>query len=393
MRPIINPGLRRLWRDNATLQLGVDAGHAIVLSGLGTAASAVLDLLDGTRTRAQLLAETTAAGRELITLLEAEGVLDDASADPAGTASPPALEHGRLAPDRASLSLLAAGPGGARMTLRRRQAAIVRIRGAGRVGAHVATLLAAAGVGSVIVDDAAVARPADVAPGGLRLDDVGRPRSVAAGRAIARACRPAVARRRAATPVRPDLVVITPTGPPVADVDEAADLERAGLPHLIAGVRETTGIVGPMVLPGSAACLGCQHLHRTDRDPAWPLLVAQLTRRPEVGIDPCDVTLAALVAALAAMQALALLDAGLGANGDRRGQPEQPPPGSRATAVTNGTSADQPVMFPASALPASVGGTLELALPSWRIRRRSWPVHPDCSCAAAAGLPKPDGPG
>ncbi|MGF7237569.1 MAG: ThiF family adenylyltransferase [Frankia sp.] len=393
MRPIINPGLRRLWRDHATLQLGVDAGHAIVLSGLGAAASGVLDLLDGTRTRAQLLAETTAAGRELITLLEAEGVLDDASADPAGSTSLPALEHGRLGPDRASLSLLAAGPAGARVALRRRQAAIVRVRGAGRVGAHVATLLAAAGVGSVIVDDAGVARPSDAAPGGLRLDDIGRPRSVAAGRAIARACRPAVSRRRAATPVRPDLVVITPTGPPVADIDEAADLEQARLPHLIAGVRETTGIIGPMVLPGRSACLGCQHRHRTDRDPAWPLLVAQLTRRPEVGIDPCDVTLAALVAAVTAMQALALLDAALGANGDRRGGPQRSPEDSRAASVTDGTAAAGPTMFPTAALPASVGGTLELALPSWRIRRRSWPVHPDCSCAAAAGIPKPGGPG
>jgi hypothetical protein len=380
MRPIINPGLRRLWRDSATLQLGVDAGHAIVLSGVGSDAAGVLELLDGTRTRAQLLAEATAPGRELVALLEAEGVLDDAAADPLGSTNPPALERDRLAPDRASLSLRTDGPRGARTALRRRRASIVRVRGAGRVGAHVATLLAAAGVGSVIVDDAGVARPSDTAPGGLRLDDVGRPRSVAAGRAIARACRPPAPRRRPATPVRPDLVVITPTGPPVADADEATDLERAMVPHLIAGVRETTGVVGPLVLPGRSSCLGCQHLHRTDRDPAWPLLVAQLTRRPDVGVDPCDVTLAALVSALAAMQALELIDAGLGANGDRR-------------SVTDVTGRAAPATFPTAALPATVDGTLELALPSWRVRRRSWPVHPDCSCVAATGPDGGDGPG
>jgi hypothetical protein len=33
--------------------------------------------------------------------------------------------------------------------------------------------------------------------------------------------------------------------------------------------------------------------------------------------------------------------------------------------------------------PASVGGTLELELPGWQWRRRSWPQHPDCDCAWA----------
>jgi hypothetical protein len=31
-------------------------------------------------------------------------------------------------------------------------------------------------------------------------------------------------------------------------------------------------------------------------------------------------------------------------------------------------------------LPAAVGGTLELALPDWRWRRRSWQLHPACGC-------------
>jgi hypothetical protein len=56
---------------------------------------------------------------------------------------------------------------------------------------------------------------------------------------------------------------------------------------------------------------------------------------------PCDVPLAAAVAAQAAQQALAHLE---------------------------GTGA------------ACVGATLELALPDWRWRRRSWPSHPQCDC-------------
>ncbi|THJ71335.1 thiamine biosynthesis protein ThiF, partial [Candidatus Frankia alpina] len=34
-------------------------------------------------------------------------------------------------------------------------------------------------------------------------------------------------------------------------------------------------------------------------------------------------------------------------------------------------------------LPVTAGGTLELPLPDWHIRRRSWPVHPNCPCRTA----------
>jgi hypothetical protein len=32
--------------------------------------------------------------------------------------------------------------------------------------------------------------------------------------------------------------------------------------------------------------------------------------------------------------------------------------------------------------PATLAGTLELRLPDWRIRRRSWAPHPRCDCGA-----------
>ena len=94
-------------------------------------------------------------------------------------------------------------------------------------------------------------------------------------------------------------------------------------------------------MPGQTACVRCLDLHRTQRDPAWPRLLAQLaTNRPQV---PCDVTLAALVSATAAAQVLAWVDT-------------------------------------ARSLPATANGTLELTTPEWRFRRRSWPPHPACGC-------------
>jgi bacteriocin biosynthesis cyclodehydratase domain-containing protein len=114
------------------------------------------------------------------------------------------------------------------------------------------------------------------------------------------------------------------------------------IPHLVASASEAIGIVGPLVVPGRSACLRCLDLARADRDPAWPLILAQIAdRRP----DPvaCDAPLAAAVAAQAVTQALAFID-----------RPAD------ASAVLN--------------------GTLELVLPSWQWRRRTWLPHPDCYC-------------
>jgi hypothetical protein len=85
-------------------------------------------------------------------------------------------------------------------------------------------------------------------------------------------------------------------------------------------------------------------MHRTDRDPAWPRIIAQTDGRL-TGVAACDVTLAALVAALAAQQVLAHLD---------------------------------------GFVPATVDGTVETSLPFGMPRRRSWQPHPACGCTWAA---------
>ena len=54
---------------------------------------------------------------------------------------------------------------------------------------------------------------------------------------------------------------------------------RAGVAHLAVTAEEAIGIVGPMVRPGQTSCLRCLHLTRSDLDPAWPLILAQLVGR------------------------------------------------------------------------------------------------------------------
>jgi hypothetical protein len=53
----------------------------------------------------------------------------------------------------------------------------------------------------------------------------------------------------------------------VGDQDFA---ERERLPHLHVGIRHTSAVVGPLVVPGFTSCLRCNYLHRRDQDPSWP---------------------------------------------------------------------------------------------------------------------------
>ncbi|MET0475067.1 MAG: TOMM precursor leader peptide-binding protein [Mycobacterium sp.] len=62
----------------------------------------------------------------------------------------------------------------------------------------------------------------------------------------------------------------------VADPRVLRELHEARIPHLPVRVRDGTGLVGPLVIPGVTSCLGCADLYRSDRDAAWPAVAAQL---------------------------------------------------------------------------------------------------------------------
>jgi hypothetical protein len=339
MRPTLKPGLLHLWRDSKTVQIGVDPRRGFAVTGLGDATAAVLAVLDGSRDRAALLAETATRGitadatDHVLALLAAGGALDDYPVTARHLL--PDATRARLAPELATASLaLGDGDGGARV-IARRLLSQVRVHGAGRIGSSIACLLAASGIGHVTSLDRRPAVAGDAAPAGLGLTDAGTPREQGAARAI----------RRVAPDVRtddngtqPDLAVLTSGHDPGL----VAGLMTGRIPHLAAVAAEAIGIVGPLVLPGRSACLRCLDLTRADRDPAWPLIAAQLAGKSPA-TPACDAVLATAVAAQAAGQVLAFID--------RTG------PG-----------------------PAVIGGTLELVLPDWRWRRRTWPVHGECAC-------------
>ncbi|MER5944269.1 TOMM precursor leader peptide-binding protein [Streptomyces sp. NPDC001928] len=322
----MKPALRRGWRDLNTVQFGMTPAHALTLGPMDTATGSFLDQLNGTR-GLELLREE---GRRmdlpdghvdrLVRRLAGAGLLDDAKGGgPAGDTLRRKKEVlDRMRPDLASLSLTTSQPGEAMSRLTARRSLRVQVRGAGRVGSMVASLLSAAGVGDVDVRDVGRVEPWDVTPGGLPMETVGDRRDEAARR-TARRCAPDRPPRH--TPrsrlgeetTGHSLVIIAPRDDVAVHAPSpsaAEPLVSSGTPHLYAGVVEGTGVVGPLVLPGETGCAGCLNEERTDRDPAWPRLVAQWrsgSRRARE-VRPCDLTLATTVAGLAAAHALTFLD-------------------------------------------------------------------------------------
>ncbi|MBV1935744.1 TOMM precursor leader peptide-binding protein [Streptomyces sp. BV286] len=361
MHPMVKPALRRGWRDLNTVQFGMAPAHAMVLGPMDTATGSLMTLLDGTRGLPLLRDEGRRMGLPdghvdgLVERLSLAGLLDDATGGgPAADAlrGKPAI-YDRLRPDAASLSLVAPEPGEAMRRLAARRSLRVQVRGAGRVGAVLASTLSGAGVGQVDVQDGGRVEPWDVAPGGLPVESIGERRDEAARRAV-RGAAPGRPPRRGGTRCTPPtedpglaLVIIAPReGLAVHAPDPASSesLIESGTPHLYAGIVEGTGVVGPLVLPGDTACAGCLDRGRTDRDPTWPRLLAQWRSGQSRQVPACDLALATTVAGLAAGHALAFLD---------------------------GRS------------PSSVGARWEVSLPGFDWHARPVWQHPGCPCGAA----------
>ncbi|MEV8094961.1 ThiF family adenylyltransferase [Kitasatospora sp. NPDC085879] len=368
MRPMLKPGLARLRRDEMTLQFGTVRRHARLVEQADAVVAAFLDLVDGTRDTAELLAAGDRLGldadfsRALLDSLAHGELLDDAGALQRALEGFPQPQRELLAPDAAGLSLVHPEPREAAEVLAARRRARVEVRGAGRVGAAVAAVLAAGGVGGVTVADGGRVDPGDCSPAGLPPTDVGRLRSTASREAVLRAAGAAPADRHRAAPVAagpPALVVLAPrdgAGAWTGRTVEAHELARAGVPHLYVGVLEHLGVVGPLVVPGASACGGCAALTRSDEDEGWPGLLAQLEGAgPGRARTPaCDSALATAVAGLAALHAQLYLD---------------------------------------GVLPPSVDGWCEVSAADGMVRRLRLPAHPACGCLWPGGRPALPVPG
>lgn len=143
------------------------------------------------------------------------------------------------------------------------------------------------------------------------------------------------------TTTQPDLVVLADSL--AVDPRLLREFHVARLPHLPVRVRDGVGVVGPLVIPGVTSCLVCVDLHRTDRDPAWPALAAQL--RDVIGCADRPTVLATAALALGQIQRV-------------------------ITGVRVG----------GGAAPPSLNTSWELDVTTTTLSARRWPRHPLCVC-------------
>jgi bacteriocin biosynthesis cyclodehydratase domain-containing protein len=332
----LGPATRLLWRSPESVQLqlgGALDGDAVIVDGLPAPVIARIASPTVPRQPPPPVGEPV---RAALTALADAGFLWPRH--PPGEADP------RLAPPSPRLagqltSLAPRHREAAAQVLAARRYATVQVTGGSRLVPHLAAVLAASGVGQVHCAVDGPTRLHHVQPGGATAAEEGAPLALAAEAAVRRVA-PDVDTRPPLRGERPDLTIVAAESPIPEERLDA--LHAGGAPYLAVRLGVDCGVVGPLVLPGVTSCLRCADLHRSDRDPAWAALAVQLSIDRRHG-PAADVAVATIVAGVAAQQALAFVD---------------------------GEST------------ATLDGTLELRLPDWRLRRRSWSVHPGCPCAS-----------
>lgn len=320
VRPRLKQQFRPLRRGRGRVQLGLDPALGVVLDGLSEPEVGLLERLDGSHDEVALeqwAGERGVPSERVATLLgtlRAHALLVDDPAGRADFAVLPRSQRHALGPDAEALACAYRRDDDGYAALARRRGRRVLVDGTGNLPSTVAHTLRLAGVGRVEAGPYA-----------------------------------ALSRASAGADPPPDLVVLAAA--PAVDAERAHPWQERGIPLLPVVLTGTGALVGPLVVPGAGPCLRCMDLTRTDLDPAWPVVLAQLLPR---GIGPLteasgETSLVTLAAGVTAMVALAALD----------GQGHPP------------------------------GASLEVGLPWPRLAQRNWAPHPACSCGARAPLRPP----
>lgn len=311
----INPALRMVRRSGQSVQIGMGRG-GVILAGLQ---GPDLDFLDALREGipdAQVLDTAVALG---VDALRAQDMCIKLAGFLFSDAELTAHGHRaeRLFPERSAILGLYQEP--CRDIMDRRERSVVHVVGLGRTGAALAAVLAASGVGTLLLEDDALVAATDVSPGGHRTEDIGVSRALSTRRNLQRldpACRvhimhdgglggPSVASL--------DLAVVV--GHDAVPTHTAARFLAAEKPQLIVLLREQDGTIGPLVVPGETACPECVEWHRSSHDPQWRDICRELAQPLEPWPDHRPrherqetMALATVLAGTAASHALLFLD-------------------------------------------------------------------------------------
>lgn len=308
-RPVLRRDCPIIWRDTDVIQFGVD-DDAPILDRVSPTLVRWLLSLDGLRTWAQVNEEfasdahTTGGSpapvthddaRRALSAAARAGALDDAAALPHHWRWLSLADRDRARADRAAAALTCRDSLQANELMDRRHALIVGVIGTGRLAEEISSAIELSGL------------------------------TLCSGPS------PAVDIRVLADGAHPRVV-------------DEVDTPAHDRPHLAAGLHGSTGIAGPLVVPGVTGCLRCSHLHARDADSHWPTISLQLASAARrLAVQPHDRLLTRLVAA----QAVLLIR----------------------------QWADDP-----TALEHWADHAIEIRLPSGAQRRLARPPHPLCGC-------------
>lgn len=246
-RPVLRPGVHVVRRDDRHLQVGLERPRVVVLRD----DPATRGLLEALRVGAPTAGRPEQA-QVLAALEEHDLLVDRALRD----------EVLRRAPDRAAGAgvLAASGSAAADLMVARSQVAV------------------------------GVSAPVDVRSDALRL-------LRCSGLASA------------SDPERADLtLVVTDTVLPRAELDA---LVRSGRTHLVVAPHGDGMEIGPLVVPGTTACLRCVDAHRAERDPGRSMVLEQCSVETRAaGPVPRDPALLAAAVALAVREVVSWADGG-----------------------------------------------------------------------------------
>jgi hypothetical protein len=286
INPRLAPGVRFYERDESVIQIGINPDSALLIDK--KVSQIIGRLLTGANSISDICNELVAAGHDLRSSEKFLAQLNDLGLVESGPIAAtydlqnPINEIQRLNLSRETFGDLNA--------IKSRIECEVSIRGAGRLGMTVSLLLASAGFPNVTIHDASLVSESDLTPWGASRVDIGIRKDVVAKHLIERMIR-GVASHKNSLRYRANrkLEILIPDQRadfPWIDATSADNLVASDIPHLFASASTSTSLVSSVIQPGINPCLRCQHLHRCDQDPRWPIIDLQVSKNPSLDSAP-----------------------------------------------------------------------------------------------------------
>ncbi len=309
MRPRIHPYVPIVWRDANTLQVGIPPAPSALVVDADMDLFGFIQSLDGRLTTEQLLTLPNCPIQSQLSqifdaLTHAHALIDaDSNCPLAPRISQEFRERALWQTLAQDLARPSCDSGAAAVAARANS--YVLVHGANPLAFAITHLLAAAGIGRLVIDEpehlGVKVRVESIIGLGPDWAQLGQP-GLLATRDLAKRFGADVTRPKGLA--NPDFEVFTSW----PDVVERDRVNAEQIAHIVITTEGCSATAGPLVVPGVSACLRCVELGQQIHDPAWGHTHLQSQARRTSQQPPCDNLLTSWAAVMAAMSAVAYLE-------------------------------------------------------------------------------------